>query len=113
LNDKLFSNIKKGVSAEDLHNLYNVTDLQEWCKRNNLNYTGKKPAIIKRILHYLQTGQRPIKKLLKKRKRKGSEGGSHDSMTGGGDSSTQTNSGTELTMDDSEMSGKSTDKMEC
>jgi hypothetical protein len=47
------SNIKKGVTGQDLHNLYNVTDLQDWCKQNRVDHTGKKSAVIKRILYSL------------------------------------------------------------
>jgi hypothetical protein len=54
--------------------MYNVTDLQEWCKQNNLDYTGKKPLIIKRIIQYLHTGQRPQKKTSKKGKKRGAGG---------------------------------------
>lgn len=47
------SNIKKGVTGQDLHNLYNVTDLQDWCRQNKVDHTGKKSAVIKRILYTL------------------------------------------------------------
>jgi hypothetical protein len=47
------TNIKKGVTGQDLHNLYNVTDLQEWCRQHGVDHTGKKSAVIKRILYQL------------------------------------------------------------
>jgi len=68
------SNIKKGISKEDLHSLYNQTDLQQYCKKNGLAHAGKKAAIIKRIILFLETGQKiahsPHKKGKKKKKRK-------------------------------------------
>lgn len=45
--------IKKGITGQELHNLYNVTDLQEWCKLHKVDHTGKKSAVIKRILYTL------------------------------------------------------------
>jgi len=70
-------NIKKGITKEDLHNLYNVTDLQEFCKKEGLDHNGKKSLVIKRILNYLETGEKPAKKPGKKgkkgSKKKGSE----------------------------------------
>ena len=47
------SQIKKGITGQELHNLYNVTDLQEWCKLHKADHTGKKSAVIKRILYTL------------------------------------------------------------
>lgn len=47
------SQIKKGISGQELHNLYNVTDLQEWCRLHKADHTGKKSAVIKRILYTL------------------------------------------------------------
>lgn len=99
------SNIKKGITAEELHNFYNVTDLQEWCKQNNLDYSGKKPVIIKRIIEYLRTGQRPLKKMFHKGKKRGESGGGsgvstkQDSTT---DDSAQGNNAIDF-MDDSEV----------
>jgi len=52
------SNIKKGITRDDLQNKYNVTDLQQWCKENGLASSGKKPQLIKHILEYLQTGEK-------------------------------------------------------
>lgn len=47
------SNIKKGITGQELHNLYNVTDLQDWCRQHQVDHTGKKSAVIKRILYEL------------------------------------------------------------
>lgn len=47
------SHIKKGITGQDLHNLYNVTDLQDWCRQHSVDHTGKKSAVIKRILYQL------------------------------------------------------------
>lgn len=63
------SNIKKGITGDDLQNLYNLTDLQEYCKQNDIIHTGKKPQLIKRIIQYLETGQKTPKKPKGKRSR--------------------------------------------
>lgn len=47
------THIKKGITGQDLHNLYNVTDLQDWCRQHKVDHTGKKSAVIKRILYTL------------------------------------------------------------
>jgi len=65
------SNIQKGVSRDDLHNLYNVTDLQQWCKENAVYHMGKKSVLIKRILMFLETGEKPA---TPKKKGKGKRG---------------------------------------
>jgi len=59
-----------------LHNLYNVTDLQTWCKDHGLSHLGKKPLIIRYILDYLETGKIPAKTSSKKKKRLSNSGGS-------------------------------------
>lgn len=59
-------NIKKGITGQELHNLYNFKDLQIWCKQQNLNYIGKKGVLIKRILNYFETGEVQDKKKGKK-----------------------------------------------
>jgi len=53
-------NIKKGISSTDLRDLYNVTDLQEWCRQQGIASSGlKKSILIKTILQYLDTGVAP------------------------------------------------------
>jgi len=64
------SNIKKGITKEDLHNLYNLTDLQQWCKEQNIDHSGKKSLVIHRVFSYLETGELPIKKEPKKKKKR-------------------------------------------
>lgn len=64
-----YSNIKKGITADDLQNLYNLTDLQEFCRQNEIVHTGKKPQLIKRIITFLETGQKTPKKGKGKRSR--------------------------------------------
>jgi len=64
------ANIKRGVSRDDLHNLYNVTDLQKWCKENSIYHMGKKSVLIKRIITFLDTGDKPVTPSKKKEKEK-------------------------------------------
>jgi hypothetical protein len=90
--------------------MYNVTDLQEWCKQNNLDYTGKKPLIIKRIIQYLHTGQRPQKKPSKKgKKRVTGGGGSNVGITkqdiATDDSTTQGDSAIDIIEESEELKG--------
>jgi len=66
------SNIQLGISKEDLHNLYNLTDLQQWCKDNNIEWLGKKSLIINRIFTFLETGDVPFKKPKKLKKKRSS-----------------------------------------
>jgi len=54
------STIKKGASKDELHNKFNLTDLQEYCKRNAIKSLGTKPLLIKRIVHYLDTGEKKL-----------------------------------------------------
>lgn len=45
--------IKAGISKEDLHQHYNLTDLQDWCKDHKVKSSGNKKEIIKRIIAFL------------------------------------------------------------
>eukprot|EP01127_Copromyxa_protea_P015362 TRINITY_DN4410_c0_g2_i1.p1 TRINITY_DN4410_c0_g2~~TRINITY_DN4410_c0_g2_i1.p1 ORF type:complete len:319 (-),score=63.82 TRINITY_DN4410_c0_g2_i1:50-1006(-) len=67
-------NIKKGTTAEQLRDLYNVTDLQEWCKQHDLPPNGKKSLVIRNILHFLETGEKP------KSAKKGKKGGKRTTL---------------------------------
>jgi hypothetical protein len=60
-------NIKKGITKADLHNQYNLTDLQAWCKEQELPFTGKKGVLIKIILEYLEKGIKPTPSKKKKK----------------------------------------------
>jgi len=62
------SNIKKGITKQELHDLYNFTDLQEYCKEHELDYTGKKALLMRRIISFLETGDRGAVKVPRKRK---------------------------------------------
>jgi len=59
----------KFETKEDLFNNYNKSDLEEYCRKNSLPVSGKKPEIIKRILNHLNGVEAPAKKT---GKRKGS-----------------------------------------
>jgi len=61
-------NIKKGITGAELQNQYNLTDLQAWCKEQELPFTGKKGALIKIILEYLEKGTKPTPSSKKKKK---------------------------------------------
>jgi len=65
------SNIQKGITREELHNLYNLVDLQRWCQEKDIDPTGKKQLVIKRIYTFLETGEIQSKK--KKRPMKSSK----------------------------------------
>jgi len=53
------STIVKGqYSAADLHNKFNLTDLQKYAKQEGLKSSGQKKKIIKRIVTYLETGKK-------------------------------------------------------
>jgi hypothetical protein len=60
-------NIKKGITKEDLYNLYNLTDLQAWCREQDLPASGKKVLLIKIILEYLEKGVKPTQNKKKKK----------------------------------------------
>jgi len=64
-----FEEIKKGITQEQLRSYYNVTDLQEWCTSQELPTKGGKEGLIRMILEYLQTGEKPVKKEGKKKKK--------------------------------------------
>jgi len=64
------SNIQFGISKEELHNLYNLTDLQQWCKDQHIDSVGKKSLVINRIYTFLETGAiHSIKKTKKQKQR--------------------------------------------
>jgi hypothetical protein len=60
-------NIKKGVTKAELQNQYNLTDLQTWCKEQELPYGGKKATVIRIILEYLEKGTKPTPSKKKKK----------------------------------------------
>jgi hypothetical protein len=62
------SNIKRGITKQELHDLYNFTDLQEYCKEHELDYTGKKALLMRRIIAFLETGDKGTVKVPRKRK---------------------------------------------
>jgi len=67
--------IEKGVTYEDIFQHYYVTEVRQWCKDHGLKTSGKKGALIRRILAYLD-GDESVKSLppgqrAKKRKGKG------------------------------------------
>lgn len=64
------SNIKKGITKQDLHDLYNFTDLQDFCRENGLEYSGKKALLIRRIIAFVETGEKGAVKPIKTKKRK-------------------------------------------
>jgi len=66
------STIQKGKTKQELHSLFNAKDLQEYCRQHDMLASGKKPLLIKRILKYLDTGEKEIpkgRKVTGKRKR--------------------------------------------
>ncbi|KAL6045814.1 DNA replication factor [Balamuthia mandrillaris] len=46
------------MTKQDLHNTYNASQLKEYCKENDMISSGKKPVLIKRILKFLETGEK-------------------------------------------------------
>jgi len=48
-----------------LHDLYNLSDLQEYCRAQGLDPSGKKSVLIRRIDVFLETGDKQ-KKLKRK-----------------------------------------------
>jgi len=64
------SSIKKGAyTAQEFHDKFNLTDLHEFCKSHKLPRHGPKKEIIKRIIQYLETGEVPEPKSLKRKKK--------------------------------------------
>jgi len=61
------SNIKKGISKQELHDLYNFSDLQEYCRAQGLDFTGKKALLIRRIVLFLDTGDKGAPKPRKRK----------------------------------------------
>jgi len=45
--------IAKGVTYQDMFQLYSREELQDWCRDNNLKVSGTKPEFIDRILAFL------------------------------------------------------------
>jgi hypothetical protein len=70
--------VKGKYTAADLHNLFNLTHLQEYCKKEGLPATGPKKKIIKRIDHYLETGEKEEKPKKKKQKKGAKKGAKKD-----------------------------------
>lgn len=61
------STIVKGkYSAADLHNKFNLTHLQDYCKQEGLKSHGQKKILIKTIIHYLETGEKQLGDVKKK-----------------------------------------------
>jgi len=68
------STIVKGqYSAADLHNKFNLTDLQKYAKQEGLKSSGQKKNLIKRIITYLETGKKDEGQDSKKPKTKGAK----------------------------------------
>jgi len=67
--------IEKGATYEDIFQHYYVTEVRQWCKDHGLKTSGKKGALIRRILAYLDgdetTKSLPPGQRNKKRKGKG------------------------------------------
>ncbi len=64
------ADIKKGVSYQDLYQGYNADELVEFCRKNSLKVTGKKPDVIKRILAWLNGDTETTMSTKKEKKRK-------------------------------------------
>lgn len=45
--------IKKGITYQDIFQHYNVEELVDYCRENELKVSGKKPILINRILDFL------------------------------------------------------------
>jgi len=45
--------IKQGLSYQDIFQHYNLEELVEWCRENELKVSGTKPEVIRRILSFL------------------------------------------------------------
>eukprot|EP01112_Ceratiomyxa_fruticulosa_P017807 TRINITY_DN5619_c0_g1_i1.p1 TRINITY_DN5619_c0_g1~~TRINITY_DN5619_c0_g1_i1.p1 ORF type:complete len:374 (+),score=102.74 TRINITY_DN5619_c0_g1_i1:241-1362(+) len=61
--------IQKGkYTATGLRDNFNLTDLQQYCKDRGILSSGKKPELIKRIMRYLDTGEKEEVKKHKKKK---------------------------------------------
>jgi len=67
--------IKQGLSYQDIFQHYNLEELVEWCRENELKVSGPKPEVIKRILSFLDgekenvmanSPKKPAKKVVKK-----------------------------------------------
>jgi len=63
------SDIKKGISKAELHDKYNLADLQNWCKANEVSHQGKKSIVIKNIYEFLETGKKKEQKATKKKRK--------------------------------------------
>jgi len=57
-------------TKEDLHNLFNATDLAQYCSQNKLSTAGTKTAVIRRIMLFLETGTTEKKSGRKKSKKR-------------------------------------------
>jgi len=67
------STINKTMTHQDLHNTFNLTALREYCRENGLISSGKKTILIKRILKFLQTGEKEYPTKVGKKKKSESE----------------------------------------
>jgi len=75
--------VKGKYDSKDLHNLFNLTDLQKYCKQVELKSSGQKKKIIKRIIEYLETGKKEDKGK-KGKPKKATKKGVKEKKSGGG-----------------------------
>jgi len=64
----LSSEITKNTTREDL-TAYILKDLQQYCRENSISYIGRKSELITRIITFLETGEKPVKRKYTKRRR--------------------------------------------
>lgn len=62
--------VKGAYNAADLHNKFNLTDLQKYAKQEGIKTSGQKKLIIKRIVNYLETGSKEEKVSIKAKSKK-------------------------------------------
>lgn len=56
------SDIRKGKfdTYTALYDNFNLPDLVAYCKQESLKVSGKKPELIKRIVKYIETGEKEV-----------------------------------------------------
>jgi len=62
--------IKQGMTYTQLYDTFNATDLVDYCRKQGLKITGKKPQVIKRIISFLETGNVEVDRKSGKKKRR-------------------------------------------
>ena len=53
--------VVQGASYRSLFDSYNATDLVAYSRKHELRVTGRKPELIKRIISFLETGDKGFK----------------------------------------------------